>query len=301
MEDRKTVKEYFTLLKDVEMEHMKHPVLFILREMDRLRKYLEMASSDMNYAQEGIHSLAVKTKGIGHARQALSAASEGVAAARECYIQTEAVMLKSIENAMAWCRAGRHSAMEKPFSIQATEQRLEGVKKCLHDAFIAMDLGIGRAEEAEGMSYHDGDFWKYDSRLLWADCGGDPALPNIMRYMRDSEMAIKEAYDIAQHTAERTDGFRPKGRVKIVYSPLRTGSFWEKEKEERLEKQRDEGLPGNVSWEEKREESTKDKQADKISLRKRLQVAEKESRQRYQFTPNNQKESKVSETDRQML
>lgn len=289
------------LLKDADMELMKHPVLFILREMDRLRKYLEMASSDMNYAQEGIRSLAVKTKGIGHAQRALSAAAEGVAAAREYYVQAEAVMLKSIENSTAWCRAGRHNALEKPFSIQATEQRLECVKKSLHDAFIAMDLGIGRTEEAEGMSFHDGNFWKYDSRLLWVDCGGDPALPNVMRYMRDSEMAIKEAYDIAHHTAERTDGFRPKGRVKIVYSPLRAGSFWEKEKEERQEKQRDAEFSENVSWEEKREESAKDKQADKISLRKRLKVAEKESHNRYQFTSINQKGSKVSETDRPML
>ncbi len=288
-------------LKKADMELMKHPVLFILREMDRMRKYLEMASSFMGYAQEGINSLTIKTKGIGHAQQALSAAAEGVAAAREYYVQAEAVMFKSIENSTARCRAGRHSALEKPFSIQATEQRLEGVKRCLQDAFITMDLGIGRTEEAEGMSCHDGKFWKYDSRLLWVDCGGDPALPNIVSDMRDSEMAIKEAYDIAQHTAERIDGFRPKGRVKIVYSPLKAGSFWEREKEERLEKQRDTEMPENVSWEEKREASAKEKQADKISLRKRLQVAEKESHKRYQFTSINQKGSKVSETERQML
>lgn len=295
------------LLADTEMEHMKHPVLFILREMDRLKNELDMASSDLDYAKKGISALRFKSKGIGHAQQALSAASEGVAAAREYYVQTEAVVLKSIENSMAWCRAGRHSALEKPFSIQATQQRLDGMKKCLHNAFIAMDLGIGRTEDAEGMSCHDGNFWKYDSRLLWVDCGGDPALPNIMWHMRDAEMAIQQAYDIAHHTAVRIDDFRPKGHVKIVYSPLKVGWYWEKEKEDRLEKQRDVGLPEKKSWEEKTGESAQEKagsisaqekQTDKISLRKRLQVAEKESHLRFPHISISEKSSRVSETER---
>lgn len=299
------------LLADTGMGHMKHPVLFILREMDRLRNNLDMASSDMDYAEKKISALAVKTKGISHAKRALSVASEGVAVAREHYFQAEEAVIKGIEKSMAWCRAGRHSALEKPFPIQAAEQRLDGVKKCLHGAFIAMDLGIGRTEEAEGMTYCDGIFWKYDSGLPWADFGGDPALINILMYMRDSEMEIKQAYESAHQTALRTDGFRPKGHVKIVYSPLKAGWHWEKEKAERLERQKEAGQAAGPPEMPPREETAgksagkkagpdaaKGKQAPKPSLQKRLKVAEKNSRLRYAPISTDERGSKVSETQR---
>lgn len=298
MEEKDTIMDYLDLLAETGTEYMILPSLKVFREMDRLRNNLGMVSSDLGCAKRGASALAVETEGKGHAQQALSAALEGIAAAREYYGQAEALMVKGAADAVAWFRAGRSNALEKPFPIQAVEQRLESMKKCLENAFIEVDLGIGRTEEAEGMFCYYGHYWKQGSNEPWVDSGGDPALLDVLWPMRSLEMVIRQAYESAHETAKWADCLRPKGRSKFEWVPLKDGYFWEKEKAERMEKQEEAELPGKLPWEEKAGEPAKGKQDEKASLRERLKVAEKNSRLRYYPMFTNERENKVGDMQR---
>lgn len=307
MEDRSTVKEYTDLLKENDMEDMMRSVLLVLRVMDRLKNSLDMASSDLRHIKKGISTLAFETGGKDYMEQAFYAALEEVAMANEYYGITEAIVVKGIADSMAWFRAGHKNGLEKPYPIQAVERRLESIKKCLHDAFVEVDLGIGRTEEAEGMfSYYGQYCWK-GSGEPWVESGGDPALLDTLWLMHSLRMGIKDAYELAHQTALRTDDFRPKGHAKIVYSPLQFGYYWEKEKTAILEKQRESEQSEKQSWKERTEEPIKDEdvslivqgnQDDKISLHKRLKVAEEKSRYQRSKKTTTEKGKKAIETQR---
>ena len=276
MEEKKIITEYLMILSgNDDLKGTANLVRHIFREMDCLKNYLDMASSEAVYVQKNIDALGVETEGKGHAQQALSAAIEGIAAAQEYYDRTELLMTKGIADSVRWFRGGRNSALEKPVSIQAVEQKMESIKTCLRDAFSAVDIGIGRIEEAEGMFC----YWNAGSGQLWAESGGDPVLPYVLWAMQSLETMLGGAYDSANETACWTDCLRPKRRAKIPAFHLKAGKFWEKEKVERLKNQRNSEHSAIPFWSGQPKEDGDTEQyiqANKISLRQRLQVAEAE-------------------------
>jgi len=312
MEEKDIVKKYLDILKDTGMENMAITACRVFRRMDSLRNNLSMASVDLDYVKKGTDTLADEAKGKGHAQQALSAALKGITAALEYYFQAEAIMVNGVADSVKRFRGGRDNALEKPFPIQAVEQRMEGMKECLRDAFIAVDLGIGRVEEAEGAFCEKGYYWRAEDNVLWEDSGENPGLLDVLWPMRGLEGVIGQAYEAAHDTFVYADCLRPKGHAKYSWDSLEEGRFWMEEKEKvHREAELREKLPG----EEKEEETSKEeekpvavkrnrtpapkgKQGEKPSLRKRLQVAESNSRQRYSPMSVADRENKVGEAQR---
>ncbi len=310
MEEKDIVKKYLDILKDTGMENMAITARRVFRRMDSLRNNLSMASVDLDYVKKGTDTLADEAKGKGHAQQALSAALKGITAALDYYSQAETIIVNGVADSVKWFRGGRDNALEKPFPIQAVEQRMEGMKECLRDAFIAVDLGIGRTEEAEGAFCEKGYYWRVEDNVLWEDSGENPGLLDVLWPMRSLEQVIGQAYEAAHDTFVYADCLRPKGHAKYSWDSLREGRFWMEEKEK---VHKEAGLREKLPGEEKEEETAKEKpaavrknrspaqkgkQGEKPSLRKRLKVAESDSRQRYSPMPVADRGDKAGEAQR---
>lgn len=259
--------------------------------------------------------------GKSYAILALTAAQEKLDEAREWADRVDALVEKGAGDSVAGFRRGTASALEHPFPLIVAEGKLKTIMDCLAGAFTAVDIGIGRIEETEGMACKDGHYWNLADGALWEGGAGEQTWLPVLWPMRSLEKMIISAQDAVHDAACRVDSLRPKAHSIIKKHVLVPGLQWEQEKErerravllsgnvpcetayawggERTEEQEDrlcvaeETAPPKV-----KEDSRQKKGHRKPSLRKRLKMAEEKSHKMREMGRRQEQKSKAGERQR---
>ena len=318
-EDKADVKEYLNLLDKQGWDVKKTAASYVFKEIDRVRRYLNMIMEEPGRIQDRIENL---KDGIGknHAIHALAAAQEKLDAAKEGFARVDVLVEKGARDSVARFQSGRDSALDHPFPLIAVEKELKNIIDCLAGAFAAVDIGIGRIEETEGMKLErkDGHYQDLAHGALWEGGAGEQAWLGVLWPMRSLERLIINAQDAAHDAACRVDGMRPKASSIIKKHVLVPGFQWEQEKErERIAALTSErGLCKTVYvWDRERMEEQADRMyvaenatakdgfgqkigSRKTSLRKRLEMAEEKSHKMYEKASLQEKKSRIGERQR---
>lgn len=318
-EDKAGAKEYLKLLDEQGLNVRKTAAVYVFREIDRVKHYLEMVLGDSDYIQDRIENM---KDGIGktHATIAIAAAREKLDEAQEWMARVDALVEKGTRDSVARFQHGRAGALERPFPLIKVEEELKTIMDCLVGAFAAVDIGIGRIEETEGMVCKEGHYRDL-AGALWEGGAGDQAWLSVLWPMRSLEKLIDSAQDVVHDAASRVDGMRPKAHSIIKKHPLAPGFQWE------LEKKREravvpasghglyraesiwgwEGMEGqtdtlcvaeNVMQLKTEDGSGQKKGHGKPSLRKRLEMAGEKSHQMNDRGSLQERKSKIGERQR---
>lgn len=297
-EDKAGAKEYLRLLDEQGLDARKTAAVCVFREIDRARHYLEMVLGEPGRIQDRIGNLK-GGMGKNHAILAIAEAREKLDEAWEWAARVDALVEKGARDSVAGFQRGRAGALERPFPLIAVEEELKTIMACLAGAFAAVDIGIGRIEETEGMACKGGHYRDL-AGALWEGGAGEQAWLSVLWPMRSLEKMIAGAQDAVHDAASRVDGMRPKARSIIKKHTLVPGFQWEREKEKERTAARTSGHgpceAGDV-WDRERMEGQADslrvaedvmlpnakfglgqqKEKGKPSLRKRLKIAEEKS------------------------
>lgn len=314
-EDKAGVKEYLRLMDEQGLDVRKFAAVCVFREIDRARHYLDMVFEEPDCIRDRTRKLK-DGMGKSYAILVLTAAQEKLDEAQEWADRVDALIEKGAGDSVARFRRGTASALEHPFPLIASEEELKTIMNCLAGAFTAVDIGIGRIEETEGMACRDGHYWNLADGALWEGGAGDQAWLSVLWPMRSLEKMIISAQDAVHDAACRVDSLRPKAHSIIKKHVLAPGLQWEQEKERgRAEVL----LSGNVpcktayAWGGERMEEQEDSLcvAEKItlpkakedsgrkpSLRKRLKMAEEKSHKMHEMGRQQEQKSKVGERQR---
>lgn len=284
------IRKYLNLLDETGSGDMALPALVVFREIDWLKNNMGMISGEMSCVRDRAAALP-ESAGKRYIGDAIAAAQEGIALSQEHFLRVEELIENGAKESVRRFRNGNDHALEKPFPILAVENELKSMMERLEAAYIPVDIGIGRTEEAEGMVCDRGHYLDAVHGCLWEGGAGNQALPGVLWPMRTLEQVIGQAYDAAHVAASRVDCMRPKAHSIVKKVPLVPGYFWKREKQER---QPGQGQPIKQPTGEK----PMDAGTRKPSLRKRLQVAEAASHMAYPALPVCGKEKKVCEAQR---
>lgn len=228
-EDKAGAKEYLRLLDEQGLDVRKTAAVYVFREIDRVKHYLEMVLGDSDYIQDRIGNM---KDGIGktHATIAIAAARKKMDEVREWADRVDALVEKGTRDSVARFQHGRAGALERPFPLLKVEEELKTIMDCLVGVFAAVDIGIGRIEETEGMACRDGHYVDLTDGALWEGGAGDQAWLSVLWSMSSMEKNIISAQSALYETACRVDGMRPKAHSIIKMYPLVPGFQWELEK-----------------------------------------------------------------------
>ena len=318
-EDKAGAKEYLKLLDEQGLEIKKSAAVHVFREIDRARRCLEMVLGEPDYIQDRIGNLK-DGAGKNHAILAIAAAREKLDEARERADRVDALVEKGAGDSVAGFRRGRAGALERPFPLIAVEEELKTIMACLAGAFAAVDIGIGRIEETEGMACKDGHYRDL-AGALWEGGAGEQAWLPVLWPMRSLEKMIAGAQDAVHDAASRVDGMRPKARSIIKKHTLVPGFQWEREKEreqravllsgnvpretayawggERAEEQEDRlRVAEEIAPPKAKEDSGQKREHRKPSLRKRLKMAEEKSYKMREMGRQRESKSRIGERQR---
>lgn len=319
-EDKADVKKYINLLDKLGRDAGKSAAVNTFHEIDRARYYLGMVFGEPGCIRERIGNLKDGT-GKGYAVLALAAAQERLNAAREGVAHVDVLVEKGARDSVARFQSGRDSALDLPFPLIAVEKELRNIMDCLAGAFAALDIGIGRIEETEGMESKDGHYWNLADGALWEGGTGEQAWLDVLWPMRSLEKMIISAQDRVHDTACRVDSMRPKARSIIKKHVLVPGFLWEQEKEreriaalmsghepcrtvylwnrERMGEQADSlRVAENAAPATARDGSGKKNGSRKTSLRKRLKMAGDKSHTMYEKASLQGRKSRIGERQR---
>lgn len=319
-EDKAGVKEYLKLLDEQGLNVRKTATVYVFREIDCARRYLEMVFEDLDRIQDRTGNL---KDGIGknYATDAIAAAREKMDEVREWADRVDALVEKGTRDSVARFQHGRVGALERPFPLIKVEEELKTIMDCLVGVFAAVDIGIGRIEETEGMACRDGHYVDLTDGALWEGGAGDQAWLSVLWPMRSMEKNIISAQSALYETARRVDGMRPKAHSIIKMYPLVPGFQWELEKKreraaapasgrnlyktgdvwglERMEGQTDIlCVAENVMQLKAEDDSGQKKGHGKPSLRKRLEMAGEKSHQMNDRGSLQERKSKIGERQR---
>lgn len=233
MEDKAGVKKYLSLLDGQGLDAKKSAAVHVFREIDRAGLYLEMVLAEPGYIQDKIGNLK-DGAGKGHAILAIAAAQEKLDAVRDGVFRVDGLVEKGAGDSAARFQRGADSALDCPFPLIAVEKELKNIMDCLAGVFAAVDIGIGRIEETEGMACRDGHYWDLVHGTLWEGGAGDQAWLDVLWPMRSLEKLTAIAQDAVHDTACCVDGMRPKARSIIQKHVLVPGFPWGREKEREL-------------------------------------------------------------------
>lgn len=233
MEDKAGVKKYLSLLDGQGLDARKSAAVHVFREIDRAGLYLEMVLAEPGYIQDKIGNLKDGT-GKSHAILAIAAAQEKLDAVRDGVFRVDGLVEKGAGDSAARFQRGADSALDCPFPLIAVEKELKNIMDCLAGVFAAVDIGIGRIEETEGMACRDGHYWDLVHGTLWEGGAGDQAWLDVLWPMRSMEKLTAIAQDAVHDTACCVDGMRPKARSVIQKHVLVPGFPWGREKEREL-------------------------------------------------------------------
>lgn len=319
-EDKAGVKKYLILLDEQGLDAQKSASTHAFREIDRARHVLEMALGEPGYIQDRICNL---KDGISkhYAILAIDTAQENLDAVREGVARVDALVEKGARDSVARFQRGAVSALDRPFPLIAVEKELKNIMDCLAGAFAAVDIGIGRIEETEGMACKDGHYWDLSHGALWEGGAGEQAWLDVLWPMRSLERLIISAQDTVHDAAYCVDSMRPKARSIIKKHMLVPGFQWEKEKEregiaalasgnslcktvyawggERMEGQADSlCVAEDATLPRAKDGSGQEKGHGKSSLRKRLKIAEEKSYKMHQKGSLQERKGKIGEKQR---
>ena len=317
-EDRADVKEYLRLLDEKGQAVRKSAAAYTFQEIDRARRYLDMVFEEPGGIQDRIGNL---KDGIGksHAAYAIAAAQEKLDAAKEGAARLDALVEKGVKGSVARLWKGADGALDRPFPFIAAEKELKNIMDCLAGAFTALDIGIGRVEEIEGMACKDGHYLDAADGTLWADGAGEQAWLAVLWPMRSMEKLLISAQDAVCDAACSVDRLRPKASSLIKKHVLVPGFQWEKEKEreraalasgrsqcktvyvwgkEHMEEQEGRLCVAENATPPKEGGSGKKRESGKTSLRKRLEMAEKKIHEMYETGSLQEQKSRVGEKQR---
>lgn len=317
-EDKTDVKKYLNLLDKLGRDAKKSAAAYAFQEIDRARRYLDMIMEEPGCIQHRIGNL---KDGIGknHAILALAAAQEKLDAAREAFARVDVLVEKGARDSVARFQSGKDSALDRPFPLIAVEKELKNIMDCLAGAFAALDIGIGRIEETEGMECKDGHYRDLAHGALWEGGAGEQAWLGVLWPMRSLEKLIISAQDAVYDAACRVDGVRPKANSIIKKHVLVPGFQWGQEKEREQKAVSVSGrsqcrtvyvwdgegmgeqagslcVAENLTPRAAKDASGQKNGSRKTSLRKRLKMAEEKSHKMYD-SPQGQK-SRVGERQR---
>ena len=199
------------------------------------------------------------------------------------------------------------------------EKELKYIMDCLAGAFTALDIGIGRIEEIEGMVCKDGHYWDVVNGDLWEGGAREQAWLAVLWPMRTLEKIIISAQDTVHDAACRVDGMRPKASSVIKKHVLVPGFQWEQEKErervaalasgngqrktvyvwggEQMEQAERLCVAENAAPSKEGGFGQK-REGGKTSLRKRLEMAEKKIHEMYETGSLQEQKSRVGEMQR---
>lgn len=319
-EDKTDVKKYINLLDEMGRDAGKSAAVNTFHEIDRARYYLGMVFGEPGRIRERIGNLKDGT-GKGYAVLALAAAQEKLNAAREGAAHVDVLVEKGARDSVARFQSGRDSALDLPFPLIAVEKELRNIMDCLAGAFAALDIGIGRIEETEGMECKDGHYRDLADGALWEGGTGEQAWLGVLWPMRSLEKMIISAQDAVHDAARHVDGMRPKASSIIKKHVLVPGLQWEQEKErERIAeppsgrgsceagdawgRERMEGQTGilcvaeDVRMPKVKDSSGQKKGHGKPSLRERLKMAEEKSHKMHEKGSLQEQKNKISERQR---
>lgn len=319
-EDKASAKEYLRLLDEQGFDATKSAAVCVFREIDRARNYLDMVFDEPDCIWDRTKNLK-DGRGKGYAILALTAAQEKLDEAQEWVDRVDALIEKGAGDSVARFRRGTVSALEHPFPLIAAEEELKTIMNCLVGAFTAVDIGIGRIEETEGMACRDGRYWNLADGALWEGGAGDQAWLSVLWPMRSLEKMIISAQDAVHDAASRVDSLRPKAHSIIKKHVLVPGLQWEQEKErerravlssgnapcktayawggERTEEQEYSlCVAEETTLSKAKEDSGPKKGNGKPSLRKRLKMAEEKSHKMREMGRQQEQKSKVGERQR---
>ena len=248
---------------------------------------------------------------------------EKLDAARDGFARVDVLVEKGARDSMARFQSGRDSALDRPFPLIAVEKELKNIIDCLAGAFAAVDIGIGRIEETEGMKLErkDGHYRDLAHGDLWEGGAGEQSWLGVLWPMRSLEKLMVSAQDAAHDAACRVDGMRPKARSIIKKHVLVPGLQWEQEKErerraalmsghescrtvyiwgrERMGEQADRlCVAENAAPTEAKDGSGQKNGSRKTSLRKRLEMAEEKSHKMYEKASLQGQKSRIGERQR---
>lgn len=229
-EDKGSVKKYLGLLDEQGLDEKKSEAVRVFREIDRAGRYFEMILGESGRIWDRIGKLR-DGKGKNHAIHAITAAQEKLDAAREAAARMDALIEKGAGDSVARFRRGTAGALEHPFPLIAAEMELKNIMDCLAGAFAAVDIGIGRIEETEGMACKNGHYRNLADGALWEGGAGEQAWLSVLWPMRSLEKLMISAQDAVYDAACRVDGMRPKAHSVIKKHTLVPGVQWAWEKE----------------------------------------------------------------------
>lgn len=319
-EDKADIKKYLNLLDKLGWDVKKSAAADAFWKIDRARHYLNMVLGEPDYIQDRIGNL---KDGVGknHAVFAIAAAREKLDAVREGFARVDALVEKGARDSVARFQSGRDSALDRPFPLLAAEKELKNIMDCLAGAFAAVDIGIGRIEETEGMECKDGHYWDLEHGALWEGGAGEQAWLGVLWPMRSLEKLIISTQDAVHDAARHVDGMRPKASSIIKKHVLVPGLQWEQEKDrERTAeppsghgsceagdawgREHMEGQTGilcvaeDVMMPKAKEGSGQKKVHGKPSLRERLKMAEEKSHKMHEKGGLQEQKNKIGERQR---
>ncbi len=319
-EDKADAKKYLRLLDEQGLDVKKTAAAHVYREIDRARHYLGMVLGEPGCIQDRICNL---KDGISknYAIRAIDTAQEKLDAVQEGVARVDGLVEKGARDSMARFQRGAVSALDRPFPLIAVEKELKHIMDCLAGAFVAVDIGIGRIEEMEGMACKDGNYWDLLHGALWEGGAGEQAWLDVLWPMRTLEGMIISAQDAVHNAACCVDSMRPKARSIINKHMLVPGFQWEMEKErkriaalasgnslcktvyvwggERMEGQADSlCVAENATLPKAKDGSGQEKEHGKSSLRKRLKTAEEKSYKMHQKGSLQERKGKIGEKQR---